>query len=74
MDPQVAADIANYTAYGSPNLTSIERGLIDAELLSNPGIYPTAETQARLFEVVQDSDLEQLYNDAWDEIRISVGF
>lgn len=74
LDPHVAAAIANYTAYGSPNRTAIERGLIDEGLLSNPGIYPSAETQARLFQVVQDSDLEQLYNDAWDEIRISVGF
>lgn len=74
LDPHVSAQIANYTAYGSPNATAIQQGLIDPELLSNPGIYPTEATQERLFQVVQDSDLEQLYNDAWDEIRISVGF
>jgi spermidine/putrescine transport system substrate-binding protein len=73
LDPQVSADIANYTAYGSPNATAIEEGLIDEELLNNPGVYPSEETQERMFEVVQDSELEQLYNDAWDEIRIRVG-
>lgn len=74
LDPHVSAQIANYTAYGSPNATSIAMGLIDEELLTNPGIYPNSDTLARLFEIVQDSELEQLYNDAWDEIRISVGF
>lgn len=73
MDPQVAADIANYTAYGSPNQAAIDLGLIDEELLANPGIYPDEETEARLFRVVQDSDLEQAYNDAWDELKIFIG-
>ena len=73
MDPHVAADIANYTAYGSPNRAAIRAGLIDAELLEDPGIYPSAETEARLFRIVQDPTLEQRYNDAWDEVRIFVG-
>jgi len=73
MEPQVAADIANTTAYGSPNQSAIDLGLIDEELLANPGIYPDEETEARLFRVVQDSALEQLYNDAWDELKIFIG-
>lgn len=73
MDPQVAADIANTTAYGSPNRAAREAGLIDAELLDDRGIYPSAETEARLFRVIQDATLEQLYNDAWDEVKIFVG-
>ena len=73
MDPRVAADIANYTAYGSPNQSAIDLGLIDEELLANPGIYPDEETEARLFRVLQDSALEQLYNDAWDELKIFIG-
>lgn len=73
MDPQVAADIANYTAYGSPNRAAIELELIDPELLADPGIYPDADTEARLFQIEQDPDLEQLYNDAWDEVKIFVG-
>jgi spermidine/putrescine transport system substrate-binding protein len=73
MDAQVAADIANYTAYGSPNAAAIDAELIDAELLQNPGIYPSDETLARLFRVTLDSRLEQLYNDAWDELKVFVG-
>lgn len=73
LDPRVAADIANYTAYGSPNQAAVDLGLIDEELLANPGIYPDEETEARLFRVIQDSDLEQAYNDAWDELKIFVG-
>lgn len=73
LDPHVGADISNYTAYGTPNRTAIELGLIDEELLEDPGIYPDADTQARLFTIVQDPELEQLYNDAWDEIKIFIG-
>ena len=58
LDPQVSADIANYTAYGTPNQAAIEAGLIDEELLNDPGIYPSAE---------------EIHNAAWDEIRIFVG-
>jgi spermidine/putrescine transport system substrate-binding protein len=73
LSPQVAADIANATAYGSPNQSAVDLGLIDEALLSDPGIYPDEETEARLYRVVQDSALEQLYNDAWDELKIFVG-
>ena len=73
MDPQVAADIANTTAYGSPNRAAMEAGLIDPDLLADPGIYPSAETEARMFRVIQDAELEQVYNDAWDEVKIFVG-
>jgi spermidine/putrescine transport system substrate-binding protein len=73
LDPHVGAEISNYTAYGTPNRASIELGLIDEELLEDPGIYPDADTQARLFTIVQDPELEQLYNDAWDEIKIFIG-
>jgi spermidine/putrescine transport system substrate-binding protein len=73
LDPQVGADISNYTAYGSPNRAAIEGGYVDAELLADPGIYPSDETFERLFFTVQDAEREQLYNDAWDEVRIFVG-
>ncbi len=73
LDPQVAADIANYTAYGSPNRAAIDAGLIDEALLNNPGIYPSEETLARLFSIVNDPAVEGDYNDAWDEVKIFVG-
>jgi spermidine/putrescine transport system substrate-binding protein len=73
LDPQVGADISNYTAYGSPNKASIEQGLIDPELLNNPGIYPSDETLQNLFFSQQDADTEYLYNNAWEEVKIALG-
>jgi spermidine/putrescine transport system substrate-binding protein len=73
LDPVVGADISNYTAFGTPNRAAIELGLIDPELLADPAIYPDDETFGKLFMSVEDEALEQLYNDAWDEIKIFTG-
>jgi spermidine/putrescine transport system substrate-binding protein len=73
LDPQVSADLANYVAYGSPNMVSIEMGLIDEELLTDPGIYPDEETQQRLFEIQNNPETESAVNDAWEEIKLEVG-
>lgn len=74
LDPQVSADIANYTAFGSPNATSIEAGLIDEELLANPGIYPSEEVSARLWlSEILTPEVEQAFLDSWDEIKIMLG-
>ncbi len=73
LDPQVGADISNYTAYGSPNRAAVEGDFVEADLLNDPGIYPSAETRERLFFVEQDPEREALYNDAWDELRIQIG-
>lgn len=73
LDPHVGASIANYTAYGSPNLAAIDMELIDPELAEDPGIYPSAETQERLFFATQSAEREQLLFEAWDEIRIFIG-
>ena len=73
LDPQVGADISNYTAYGSPNRAAVEGDFVEADLLDDPGIYPSAETRERLFFVEQDPEREALYNDAWDELRIFIG-
>ncbi|HEV2122328.1 MAG TPA: extracellular solute-binding protein, partial [Chloroflexota bacterium] len=73
LDPQVGADISNYTAYGTPNKAAVDGGLIEPELLNNPGIYPSEEARSKLFFVEQDPEREVLYNDAWDELRILIG-
>lgn len=71
--PQVAADIANYVAYASPNQAAIDQELIDAELLENPGIYPSEETQANLWFIQSLPDFEMIYADAWDQVKLSLG-
>ncbi|MCC6614286.1 MAG: spermidine/putrescine ABC transporter substrate-binding protein [Anaerolineae bacterium] len=71
-DPQVAAVNANYIQYGSPNQVAIDEGLIDEALLDNPGIYPTAETEALLFETYDLPDAQIFYDDAWEEIKLAI--
>ncbi len=73
LDPVVGAELSNYTAYGSPNQAAIDQGLIDQALLDDPAIYPPEEVEARLYSIVNDPELEGLYNDAWDEVKIYVG-
>jgi spermidine/putrescine-binding protein len=51
----------------------VVEGLLDQEMLDNPGIYPPAEVMANLFSTKQDADLEYLYNNAWEEIKIALG-
>lgn len=73
LHPQVSADISNYTAYGSPNQAAIDLGLIGEEFLENASIYPDAELMGRLFSLDTRVELDQVYNDAWDEIKIRIG-
>ncbi len=73
LDPQVGANLSNYTAYGTPNQASLDLGLIDEELLNDPGIYPSEETEERLFFIADVPSVEQDYNDAWEEVKILVG-
>lgn len=73
LDPQVGADISNYTAYASPNQAAIDTGLIDEIYLNDPAIYPNEELMTKLFFIAANIDSEQVYNDAWDEIKIRIG-
>jgi spermidine/putrescine transport system substrate-binding protein len=73
LDPQVSADISNFVAYGSPNAAAIEQGLIDEELLNNPGVYPFPSVTQRLFFIEQTPDLFPLYDAAWQRVVDAVG-
>ena len=48
-------------------------GLIDEVLLNDPNIYPSAEQMAKLFTIAERPDVEQDYNDAWEEVKILIG-
>jgi putrescine transport system substrate-binding protein len=52
----VIADASNYVYYANPNLAAT--ALLDAELRDDPGIYPPAEVNARLFVPSERSDRE----------------
>ncbi|HRN18955.1 MAG: spermidine/putrescine ABC transporter substrate-binding protein [Trueperaceae bacterium] len=73
LDPQVAADISNYTAFGTPNRVALEDGLIDPDLADDPAIYPSPEAKEHLFFALQSAEREALLNDAWDMIKIFIG-
>ena len=73
LNAQVGADISNFTAYATPNQTAIDDGLIEAQYLDNPAIYPSADVLARLFSNKADPTLDQLYTDAWNTIKAAVG-
>ncbi len=73
LNPQVGADIANFTAYGSPNQTAIDENLIESQYLDNPAIYPNADVQSRLFFIQSTATMEQLYGDEWTRVKTAVG-
>ncbi|MBC8496995.1 MAG: spermidine/putrescine ABC transporter substrate-binding protein [Chloroflexi bacterium] len=67
LQPEVAAQITNYTWYGSPVEAANE--FIDPEILEEPAIYPSAETMQRL-EWIQDiGDATPLYERIWTEVK-----
>ena len=56
LKPEVVAEITNYVWYSNPNLVANStEGLIDAEILEDPAIYPTDETMKVLFADVADT-------------------
>lgn len=73
LDPQVGADIANYTFYGSPNKATLEQDLIDPEARENPAIYPPEDVMNRLQFLKDVGDATLLYDEAWTEIKTAVG-
>lgn len=69
LDPQVGADLSNFTAYGTPNQASLDAGLIDEELLSNPGIYPSEDVMGKLFFANKiPAEAEETYLEAWSKL------
>jgi spermidine/putrescine transport system substrate-binding protein len=74
LDPQVGADISNYTAYGTPNQLALDEGLIDEALIINPGIYPTRAVRERLFFIETVNEEARLaFDEAWNEVKILIG-
>ena len=56
LKPEVVAEITNYVWYSNPNLVANStEGLIDAEILEDPAIYPTDETLKVLFADIADT-------------------
>jgi spermidine/putrescine transport system substrate-binding protein len=72
LNPQVGADVSNYTAYASPNQTAIDEGLIDSQYLDSTIIYPDDELRSRLFFIISNAQIEQSFTTVWDAVTASV--
>jgi putrescine transport system substrate-binding protein len=70
LDPQVAADNANFVHYASPNKAAVDKKLIAEEDQSNPAIYPPAEVMSKLYgDKVASPELDQLRTRTWTTVK-----
>ena len=67
LDAEVGAAITNYTYYASPNEAANDHIL--EEILADPGIYPPAEVQSKLYWLTEVGDAVFLYDEAWTAIK-----
>ncbi|WOV86260.1 ABC transporter substrate-binding protein [Sporosarcina oncorhynchi] len=71
LDPEVAAQNADYVGYSTPNLSALD--LMDPEVVEDKRFYPDEETRSHL-EVYKNLGLEVLgvYNELFLEFKMSL--
>jgi putrescine transport system substrate-binding protein len=70
LDPQVAADNANFVHYATPNKAALDKNLIAEEDKSNPAIYPPADVMSKLYgDKVASPELDQLRTRTWTTVK-----
>ncbi len=68
MDAQITADITNYVWYANANTASMP--LVDEEITSDPGIFPTEEAKERLWAAqVYDARTDRLVTRLWTRVK-----
>ena len=68
MRPDVMAGIQNYVMYASANSAALP--MVDEAVLNDPGIYPSPETQAKLYTLaVLPPEVDRLFNRHWTAIK-----
>ncbi|MFD1802967.1 extracellular solute-binding protein [Mixta tenebrionis] len=68
MDPQVIAHVSDSMFYANGNKASLP--LVSADIRNNPGIFPSAETMAKLFVLkVQEPKLDRVRTRAWTKVK-----
>lgn len=70
-DAARAAQNAEFVGYGTPNEAA--KALLPSDMLNNPGIYPPAETFARLQWIEDVGDALELYDRIWTEFKAAAG-
>ncbi len=71
LDPGVAARLANFTKYATPNQTALAD--VDPTLRDDPALYPPPEVQRRLEFVVDVGEATRLYAETWVRVKASGG-
>jgi putrescine transport system substrate-binding protein len=70
LDPQVAADNANFVHYATPNKAALDKNLIAEEDKNNPAIYPPADVMSKLAgDKVASPELDQLRTRTWTTVK-----
>ncbi len=72
-DPYVAAQLTNTTGYNTTNQAAIDSGFIREDLLNNPQLFLAEDEMERLEFYRPITEVEDLYQQLWDEIRITLG-
>jgi spermidine/putrescine transport system substrate-binding protein len=72
LEPHIAARVANFTQYGSPNQTARDASLINQADLNNPGIYPSEQIFPKLKTLEDVGEAAPLYEAAWNAIKSEV--
>ncbi|RJT47625.1 spermidine/putrescine ABC transporter substrate-binding protein PotF [Rahnella woolbedingensis] len=68
MEPKVIAQISNTVYYASGNKAATP--LVNEDVRNNPGIYPPADVQAKLFTLkVQDPKIDRVITRAWTKVK-----
>lgn len=68
MDAQITADITNYVWYANANLASMP--MVDEEITSDPGIFPTEAAKANLWSSpVYNARTDRLITRLWTTVK-----
>ena len=67
LEPEVSAAITNFTYYASPN--DAAKAFIEADILNDPGIYPSQEVFDKLEWLEDVGDAIFIYDEMWTAIK-----
>ncbi|MEL0169377.1 MAG: extracellular solute-binding protein [Pseudomonadaceae bacterium] len=66
--PDVIAGISNYVAYANGNAAS--KPMVDESVLTDPGVYPSDETLAKLFTLAElPANIERTRTRVWTRVK-----
>ena len=71
MDPQITADITNYVWYANANKASMP--LVDPEITSDPGIFPTEAAKKNLWaSTVYNARTDRIITRLWTRVKSGI--